>query len=85
LANPLDMAVFVKFLIWMLEHNFLVLYFGITLGIMVASFLWVYRKYGAEAFKAQQGDGESDYAENAKQDSMLEKKLKNMKKGKGGF
>ena len=71
--------------IWMLEHNFLILYFGFTLGIMALSFLWAYHKYGAEGFKNQGGDGESDYYEARGQDDRLEKKLKNMKKGKGGF
>jgi hypothetical protein len=81
----ISVAAFARFFVWMLEHNFLWLLLGVQAGIMLASFLYVYKKYGADAFKPLAGDGESDWAENAKQDSALAKKLRNMKKGKGGF
>ena len=74
----------VSWTIWMLEHNFLILYFALTLGIMVASFVYVYLKHGAEAFKPAQGT-DSDYSDNLDQDRKLAKKLKDMKKGRGGF
>jgi len=76
----------VDWTIWMLEHNFLWLYFGVTMGVMAASFLYVYLKHGPDAFKAQPSrDGESDSAENMEQDKKLAKKMKDMKKGRGGF
>ena len=73
----------VDWTIWMLEHNFLWLYFGVTMGVMAASFLYVYLKHGPDAFKANPDS--DDTAENMEQDRKLAKKMRDMKKGKGGF